>query len=178
MYTLSWCKPVIGILACLLATYQLSLLYNRGKTDGLMHTSRAFVPKVLGFESYRFTGGKLYRMVNRDNNLVAIRSLVQKLLGQRSFSKVSTGMHISHIQLVANIGLLPETATLVATHKNWRQIQTRSRTTWDWCLVWTWTWRLDRHNLGGLIQTHAKLQRSEIKQEDLRYQMLHKLLLL
>ncbi len=51
----------------------ISLLYNRGKTDGLMHTCGAFVPKVLGFESHCFAGGKLYWMVNRNNNLVTIQ---------------------------------------------------------------------------------------------------------
>ena len=51
----------------------LSLLYNRGKTDGLTHTCQALVPEVLGFDSHRFAGGKLYWVVNHDYDLVAVQ---------------------------------------------------------------------------------------------------------
>ena len=68
-------KFEIGVEANIVRPYisKPSLLYNRGKTDGLMHTFGVFVPKVLGLESHCFAGEKLCWMVNSDNNLVAIR---------------------------------------------------------------------------------------------------------
>ena len=86
-----------------------------------MHTCGTFVPKVLGFESHRFAGGKLHWMVNRDENLAAFRSFAKKLLGQRFFWKVCTGMHILHTfsisLLVASLGWLLETAMGTTTQE-------------------------------------------------------------
>ena len=72
------------------------LLYNSGKTDGLVHTFGPFLRKAWGFESHRFAWGKLYWVVNHDKNLVELRPFSSKLFGQKGFSKVCTGTDKVH----------------------------------------------------------------------------------
>ena len=60
-----------------------SLYYNRGKTDGLVHTFGPFPLRALGFESRRFVWGKVYLVVNRYKSLVGPVLVPVKLLGER-----------------------------------------------------------------------------------------------
>ncbi len=64
-------------------TIKTLVFYNRGKTDGLVHTCGAFLGKALGFESRCFAWEKLYLVVNCYKNLAEPGLIPLKFLGKR-----------------------------------------------------------------------------------------------